>query len=217
MSIKILFGFPIYVGKINPKNYNKKEITNIIQKNYNINENRNKWDAQSNLHHLNKDLDNDEFLTINFDSLLPEYKKVIEDYFNHINFKQKIDYKFEIVNYTCMKNNQFMKAHIHSDSHFSMVHYIKFNKKIHKSTCFENPNAHSLYMDQIYPDFLKKIDNNEIINSYFFKTFHLNIEEDDVCIFSGLLPHSVFKHEKINEIRMTIVTNIKILNNDKTN
>jgi len=213
--IKYLFGHPFSVVNLKGEDYNKKEIIDTIEKNYSINNKRDNWDKNSieknYLHHSYGDWNNDKFLKINFTKLTEKYKIIIENFLNELHFKNNIKFKFEIVNYTCIKNNQFMKEHIHPFTDFTMIHYVKFNKNIHESTVFKNTHSHSSFTEVLNTKLMENLDFSFVENSYMCKVFKLNIEEDDICIVPGLIPHYVPVNENASESRITIVTNINIL------
>ena len=79
-----IFGFPLINTRIDKKSYNKKNIISNIEKNFNINNFRNNWDNESVLHHSNNDWDNEKFNKINFETLIPIYKKIIINIFNSL-------------------------------------------------------------------------------------------------------------------------------------
>ena len=120
-----------------------KKIIKDIEFNYKKDKNRNKWSKESNLHHCYDDQDNLNFKKIKYDKLIPIYTKVFERFFNNLNLNKSLKFEFNIVNYTCMTSSQFMKEHFHPDTDFTVVHYIKFDKKLHKPTLFRNSNIFS--------------------------------------------------------------------------
>jgi len=218
-NIKYLFGFPTSIVKLKANKYNKKEIINTIEKNYNIDNNRNEWRNEwdkistesSKLHHAYDDWDNSKFLKPNFDLLIKHYKIIITKFLNKLHFKNTVNFKFSIANYTCMKNNQFMNEHIHPYTDFTLIHYIKFNKKIHQSTHFKNTHSHSNFSGLLNKKLLQNLDLSYIENSNLCNVYKFNIDEDDICIVPGLIPHFVPISKNVSETRITIVSNINIL------
>ena len=142
MKKEILFGIPIHCIKIDPKSYNKKQIIKIIKHNYKINKFRDKGydQGESNIHHSYHDLDNKKFKNIDYRGvgLMDVYDKVFKTFANDIlKHKKRFLYKYDIVNYTAMQQNQFMTSHQHLPSaDFSAIHYIQFDEKKHTPTAF---------------------------------------------------------------------------------
>jgi len=210
-----IFGFPCFIKNINENLYNKEEIIRDIEYNYNKNKERNVWDkgnlTESNLHHGYNDWDNLDFKKINFDKLIPIYKDVFVEFFKNLKLKKKeIKIKFDIVNYTCLTSSQNMASHVHSDSDFSAIHYIKFDDKEHTSTLFENSNNYSNYIPSLRPNLSNILDDKCLLNSWSYKNFRLKIKENDICIVPGLLSHSIAKQLKTEKTRITIVCNISL-------
>lgn len=208
-GINLLFGVPVFKSKISENEYNKQEILTNIEKNYNINPHRNVWSKDSNLHHVYEDWDNPNFVRINFSQLTNLYNKKIIDFFDDF-MAERYEFNWNLVNYTCMKKNQFMNKHTHLDSDFTGIHYIKFNKE-HAPTLYHNPANWSDFI-RVIPFFdLQKTAQNNDNNSFLYEAWHIPIEEDDFVISPGILSHSVPKLE-IDDLRVTIVINIKIKN-----
>lgn len=209
-----LFGIPVYHTTIDPNQYDKAGIIKTIEANYNVDNNRNNWDHtqnyKSNLHHMSNNFVDDKFLTVNFDSLYPLYEKEVTKFLKNLGFKKEFKYEIEICNYTCMKEGQYMKEHVHT-SDFIAVHYIKFNKQYHKPTIFTNDNGYASYINTLFPVLRNVIDAEKIENSWASKYFNLNTNEDDFVVTPGIIHHFVPPFESSDELRMTIVSNIKIL------
>ena len=206
-----LFSLPVYIKNINSYSYDRKKIIKDIEFNYNKDKNRNNWNTlKSDLHHVYGDFKNPNFKKINFNQLIPIYSTIFQKFFNSLPLKKEIKFKFNIVNYTCMTSNQFMQSHYHPETDFTAVHYIKFNKKIHKPTFFENSHVFSNYVNVLRPNLENVLDINNPINSWVSKDFWFNIEEEDICITPGVCFHYVPMHPKTNESRITIVSNITV-------
>jgi len=209
-----LFAFPVYITKIDEKLFNKKKIIKDIEYNYKKNKNRNFWDnkktTSSNLHHSFDDTKNKEFIDINYTELLPIYTNKINEYLQNFKFKKNIQFKFKIVNYTCMTDSQFMRSHHHNDSDFSAVHYLKFNKKTHLPTTFENTNPYKDYIGYLRPNLKKCLNENDISNSWAFNDWCFDIEENDICFSPSYLYHSVPIQPLTNDTRICVVLNIEI-------
>jgi uncharacterized protein (TIGR02466 family) len=208
-SIKPLFGFPVYHSKIDKKKYDKKKILKTISKNFKKSELRDNWsygDFDINkMHHSLWDESNKEFETPDYSSLIPIYNKEIEKYFKLMPHKA-FRYTFKIVNYTCMTEGHHMMGHIHTECDFSAIHYLKFKDE---PTVFRNTNDYAKFTTMVYPQLGENFLPDKVANSWAFKHFKIDTEEDDLIIFPAMLEHSV-PEIKTKETRVTIAFNIKI-------
>jgi hypothetical protein len=210
IKLFFLFGLPFY--KVNISSLIKKEkkkLINIITKNYNKNPIRNKWNepgiTKSTLHHSYGDENNKDFKQVDFQFLIPHYKKIIDSFCKDSNITDNYKYTFQIVNYTASKKETFMKPHLHHSCNFSMIHYLNFNSKKHVSTVFHNP----YYFNDLLPfsGSFKLFSNKDIRNLWHEAEVILNTIEDDVVIFPSVLKHSVIQPET-NELRIVVASNI---------
>jgi hypothetical protein len=211
-NIKYLYGLPIYIEKINPKTYEKNKIISQIENNYKISNIRNNWSKDSfiktDIHHSLEDEENKNYNKINYYNLSGKYEKIISNFFKKLYLKNNLNYKYNIVNYTCSKHNSFMIPHIHGNCDFSLVHYINFDEKQHIPTIFKNP----FYFCNLLPNRKKLVDIfDEKIeeNSWIHKEWVFKTEEDDVVIFPAILEHYV-RNLDSKKLRITISINIEI-------
>jgi hypothetical protein len=205
-----LFGFPVYIANINEQLFEKNQIISDIEHNYNLNKNRNLWDNESNLHHSYNDENNDLYKKINYDSLIPLYDNEIKKYVDNFKYKEKIIYKFSVVNYTCTTKSQYMKSHYHNDSDFTAVHYLKYNQNYHKPTFFENTNSYINFLPYLRPNLKNLLDTTDLKNSWISKNYHFDVKENDMIISPSFLFHNVPAQSETDETRITIVLNITI-------
>jgi len=210
----ILFGLPVYHLKINDELYNKTNILNVIKKNYDISNDRDK-NSYGNLHHSFGDEKNKDFNEINYIDfgLTNVYNNIFKNFTNNIlKTKKKFSYNYTIENYTATKNNQYMKPHNHLPGvDFTSVHYLQFDKNEHQNTVFLNMNNFGDYVCFLRKDFYDCVDNNNFDNSYLFPNFSYNVEEDDMIIFPSVLKHEIPKQKNnLDKLRITIVCNLKI-------
>ena len=210
----ILFGLPVYHFKINPNLYDKKNILNTIEKNYKINENRDK-SLYGDLHHSFMDEENEKFKKIDYvkSKLVQVYNNIFKDFTNNVlKTQKKFSYNYTIENYTATKNNQYMKSHNHlPDVDFTSVHYLQFDRTQHQNTVFLNMNDFGNYIRHIRKDFYNCVDSKSFENSYLFSNFSYNVEEDDMIIFPSILKHEIPKQKNnLDKLRVTIVCNLKI-------
>ena len=211
-DLNMLFGIPFYKTKIDESQYNKKEILDNIEKNYNLDPHRNNWQVNtlytdSDLHHMYNDKNNNNFIQVDVSQLTNLYNEKIIDFFDNF-MQEKYEFTWNLVNYTCMKKNQFMNKHSHPNYDFVGIHYIKFNEQ-HSPTVYYNP---AIWID--YKDFLPFFTlvnktHNQLINSYLHKAIESSVMENDFVITPGMLSHSVPKSQ-IDDLRVTIVIHINI-------
>ena len=215
MHKDLLFGLPAIRCNIDEKLYSKEKLVDTILKNYNTNPNRNSWDLNnkfenSNLHHSYNN-DNDDFENIDYSELMPIYTDTISKCLSQLNFKkQKFKFNFYIANYTCIKENHYMKSHIHTDSNFSAIHYLKFDEKEHHPTIFENTHNYAPFAGKLSGDFSDQLDDSYSENSWMHTHYSLKTKENDFVLTPSFLEHSVPFHKKCRNHRVTIVLNINI-------
>jgi len=206
----MLFGFPVHKIRIDPDSYDKDKIVSDIKENYEIDNSRNEW-GTSNLHHTYGDWDNEKFININYNKLKEVYHKTFEDFFhNDLKSSKSFNYQWNIVNYTAIKTGQHMQSHIHDEYDFSCTHYINFNPEKHSSIRFVNFSPMGLFAKCITKSTFDVVDNTDISNSYLQAGWKFPLEEDDMVIFPGSLHHEVPIQEETDELRICIVTNIKL-------
>jgi len=207
-----LWGLPILITKINPQDYEKKQILDTIEENYNKSNIRNEWSPsyfKTNIHHSLCDENNPEYPKPNYQSLQKIYKNCILEYFSNFNLKKNLNFNFEIVNYTCSKHESVMEPHLHLGCEFSMIHYLQFEKNKNSSTVFMCPYDFNYFWDN-KKKIKNKIDKFNIDQSWVFSEWKYQIEEDDCIIFPAPLKHFV-RNEKTKISRITIASNISIL------
>lgn len=211
-----LFGFPITIIKLDKNSYNKKSITSTIEKNFKISPKRNSWDSFSVLHHSYDDELNPKYHKVNFDSLVPIYKKGIETFLSTTDLLAHCDYSFQIVNYTCFGESQYMAAHSHPEVDFVGMHYIQFDKKNHTPVVFDNTLPHKDYIRLIRPDLEKILSPTKSSNSWISQAWMPEIQEDDFCFFPGYIKHHVDPQKSKKKRRIAIVLNITLKKKDVT-
>jgi len=203
-----LFGFPVMQTKIDPTAYDKKSIVSAIEKNFKIKNVRNKWDDTSILHHVYNDGANPQFNKVPYDTLIPVYKKILLDIFSRLELLSNFNFSFSIINYTCLSSSNYMNSHLHEGADFAGVHYIQFDKKNHTSTMFENTSPHVDYLRQLRPKLPNLLSNKHPSNSWAYKDWHLDTEEDDFCFSPAYLKHRIDPQRSKKKNRITIVLNI---------
>ena len=204
-----LFGLPILIDYIEPSKYNKKYITNIINKNYTIQKTRQNWLKddffKTDIHHSNGDEDNDKFLKIDYSSLKNSYDKIILKYIKNIYPTKEVGLSYKIVNYTASKEKTFMAPHNHIDCDFAMVHYIQFDKE-HSQTTFQSPYIHTDMWER-GKNIKKYTDSSRIENTWLYPEWQYKMVENQIIVFPSILKHYV-RNVASKNLRMTIATNI---------
>lgn len=215
--IEQLFGFSMYRTSLKKKKYERKKIISAIEENFKKDPVRNNWDSEGDLssvmHHSYNDKNNN-FIEPDYRSLIPIYNKQIQIYLKKIGFKNNFSYKFEIINYTCMIENQYMVPHVHRDCDFSAIHYIQYDDTTNNSTLFYNGNSQHLcnYIEDKRTFLYSNVDTMLPHNSWMFKNFKYITKQDDLVIFPAYLEHSVPHVKKSNKNRITISFNISVYN-----
>ena len=214
-EIKNLFQHNIFKYKIDPKSYNKKDIVDVINSNFEKQQDRNHFDnmnvVSSDLHHSYNDVDNNELPLPDYSSLIPVYENVFKELYANIKFKpgREIKYHFQIVNYTCTNKSQFMRKHWHLPSaDFSCIHYLQFDEE-HSPTLFYNPgDTVARSYKSIKTKFVDSLDLNEYSNLGYAEYTAPKFEEDDMIVLPGYLDHEIpqAKHQ-YKKNRITVVTN----------
>lgn len=129
-----------------------------------------------------------------------KYAKCLDSFFD-CNYKIMID---EIW-YNCYSDGEYQEEHDHLGGsfnmvHFSCIHFLSFNKEVHKPPKFRDP------LDQIRNLSLEMNRNN--YQDYYYP----NIDEGDFIMFPSYLKHSVEPCVYTPDYpRITIAMNIKVL------
>jgi len=207
MDLINLFGFPVMSMKIDKKSYDKKSIISTIEKNFKLNKKRNSWDKGSVLHHAYDDFSNPKYHKVNFETLLPVYKKVLIAMFDKMELSN-FHFDFSIINYTCLSKSHYMQSHLHLGVDFTAVHYIQFDKKHHTPTIFESTLPHAEYINEIRPELTKILSPTHFLNSWAYKEWVANVEEDNFYFYPSFLKHKIAPQNSKKKNRITIVLNI---------
>tara|TARA_Y100000385_G_scaffold88080_1_gene90641 strand:- start:166 stop:855 length:690 start_codon:yes stop_codon:yes gene_type:complete len=213
---KVLFGSSIYSYDVDSTSYDKEKVISHILDNYKIDKYRNAWDNESNMHHSYDDWSNIKFNNsddVNSNILLPVYEKLIKNFFSEkLKLSKEIKYRFEIANYTCFGDSQYMKPHNHlPDYIFTCVHYLQFDPIQHTGIRLFNNSDYGSYARHLFPTYYDTVNTLEDDNSFMFEYFDYTPKEDEMIIFNGMLPHAVPKQKNTTKPRISVITNIKIL------
>ena len=104
-----------------------------------------------------------------------------------------------------------MKSHTHPEYDFSCTHYISFNPEKHSSLRFVNSSPTGLFGREILGEQYHIADRSDISNTYLYGDYDYPAAEDDIIIFPATLQHEVPAQPETDELRIVIVTNIKLL------
>ena len=75
---------------------------------------------------------------------------------------------------------------------------------------FENTSPHIDYLLQLRPKLMKLLSNKHPSNSWAFKDWSLDTEEDDFCFSPAYLKHRINPQTSKKKNRITIVLNITL-------
>jgi len=203
-----LFGMPVFQEEIDPKLYNKKQLIEDIEYNYNISKQRGsdfgKW-------HDSYECTDDRFKKIQSDDLIKVYAEKLKEFCgNYLKLNKNYALKIEIINYTCNKEDSFMIPHMHPGSDFALVHYLRMPKNS-SPIRFTNQNNFAFYFRFLRPDLYDMIDNENYLNSWMFEHYSINPSPDTMLLFPAVMMHQVpYSKEIMKDARISIVANIKI-------
>ena len=229
-----LFGMPIWQEHINPRTYNKQEITDTITRNFQKDRGRihPQWQGTSDVHlggygysvaspyvyadAETADAENTEYETPNWDhSLRNLYFGVLQNFFNTIN-AQSFEFTFEISNYVCYGSSQWIQEHVHSHCDFVAIHYVRFDPMVHTATRFKSPLYYAKCIEEIRCATRPKYNLEDPTNSWMFQTFEPEIVEDDMLIHPALLEHDTRPQKGDDDnLRIAVVLNIEVKNSDR--
>ena len=208
-----LFSIPVYKTYIDPKSYNKQELYDLIEENYNTSPFRKSLDPYyplSSFHTYHGNFHNEAFKNVNLENLIPILDEKIKSFVQSLNTKRGFVYEWHIVNVNVGKDG-WMDRHRHSgeilkNSMYAFTHYLSFDKYNHPKTDF--------YNESIIPHITKRhreLLTNTSENSINHHTFSFETEEDDMFIFPSYLTHGVFPtYRDSNKLRIIVAGNIYI-------
>jgi len=202
--INNLFSIPIWKKHLDVSCDIENDLLNQIEQNYEQNDHHLKPDYWNCIVHST----NENHNNINYDQVIPLYKKEYENFVSENNLNLNTHNYFihgkPWYNYYVKYSNQEIHHHIDLRNNyfplFSGVHFLKLNKD-HSQLTFYNPNQLSILYDRT--NFFK----NDIKSSFRYKIFELDIKQGDIIIFPSFLEHAVFP-QKIDDPRITISFNI---------
>jgi hypothetical protein len=213
-NFHLLWGLPILKTKIDSNSFNKKEILDTIEQNYNKSNIRENWFTvgggyfETNIHHSLCDDENKNFTKPDYHLLEKIYVEIIKNYLNNLGFYKKFNFDYKIINYTASRHESIMEPHLHIECEFSMIHYLQFENNTHSSTVFMNPYTFNDFW--INKNKLSdKISPKNTNHSWVFGEWKYDIQEDDCIIFPSILKHFV-RNKKTKKTRITIASNISI-------
>ena len=202
--INNLFSIPVWKKHLEVSCDIENDLLNQIEKNYEQNDPHLKPDNWNCIVHSS----NQKHNNINYDQIVPLYKKEYENFVSENNLNLNTHNYFidgkPWYNYYVKYSNQEIHSHIKLENNcfplFSGVHFLKLSKD-HSQLTFYNPNQLSILYN--HTNFFK----NDIKSSFRYKIFELDIKQGDIIIFPSFLEHAVFP-QKIDDPRITISFNI---------
>ena len=203
-----LFGMPLFQNHIPPERYNKKQIIEDIQYNYNISKQRGvgfgKW-------HDSFECTDERFKKIESDNLVKIYTEEFKTFCgNYLKLNKDHSIKVEIINYTCNKEDAFMTPHAHPGADFSLVHYLQLPKNS-SPIRFTNHNDFAYYFRSLRPALYDMVDNENYLNSWMFEHNSIQPVQDTILIFPAVMRHQVpYSKEIMKSARISVVANIMI-------
>jgi hypothetical protein len=106
-----------------------KNNIDIVEKNYNLFPNRNRWNCNCHVVH-----DNDFDVTpIDFAFLRSEYEKIVNNFCKDRNLKS---FDMSDIWYNYYKEQQYQEPHIHDGNGYTSIHYLIFDSAHHQPTKF---------------------------------------------------------------------------------
>ena len=204
-----LFSYFVFKGTIDPTKYNKQPIIDVVERNYQINPNRNEWDTESSMHHCYKDWENPNFEKIPETAGLSRlYKEFFQNAFKEFIFKTNGGFQFYIANVTGTKEGQFMRKHHHNPAFYSAIHYVQLAQE-HSRTVFCNPASDEEKLADYTMELVSaNLHHQALINSSFFKTWTFDIQEDDILLFPSFLEHYIPETPPTDKLRVSIALNV---------
>lgn len=208
-----IFSTSIYKTKIDSNLYNKQDLLNIIEKNYNISKERKSPDPiypATEYHTYHGNFENIKFEKINFEKLIPLYNIEITNFLNNLNMKNECQFNYAIANVNVGKNGWMDRHHhLNDNCQYVFIHYLSFDNLHHPHTLFYNNtlNNYNEYYSKKYRDMLLDIPEHSVHHKY----WSFNTYEDDFYIFPAYLDHGVLPNEKkTDKLRILVVGNINI-------
>jgi hypothetical protein len=142
-------------------------------------------------------------------NLFAENSKATQYYIEYVSRFFDKPSKLEIIDiwYNYYVDGEYQEIHNHvsgnifqKDSHFSCIHYLKFNSEIHLPTTFLDPleslRHHSLEME----------------SNHYGPKYHPGVREGDLIMFPSYLDHFVRKSQPTpNDPRITVAFNLHVL------
>lgn len=200
---RILFPIHLYHTHIRENSVIQREVLSSIQKCY---EDKNLdipdgWLTDSLITSFNRDEINDRIFDSN-----NQLHQIYQKYLIQI-FDKKVEFELQDMWFNYYIDGEYQEEHHHvmsnnlsGSSHFSCVHYLKFDESVHNSTVFSDPleliRAHSFEMD-----------SNRYSNRWQPK-----VKEGDLLVFPSYLQHHVQKSEPTpDNPRITIAFNLRMI------
>ena len=198
-----VLSLPGFKDYIDPNSFDKQNLINSIKEKSKskIKDNTNNWDKER--------YSSIEQGAVDFTTLESIYHTVIQNMISTFNLnKKKVDYKFNISNYTLANNEHAIRLHEHTThGDFTMLHYLSYDKEIHSPTMFLNTHIFGQYMESIRNN-MYNIFTNNFKNSWLHREFYIDMKEDEILIMPSTIPHYVPPRPQVDKDRIVVATNI---------
>ena len=148
----------------------------------------------------NDDINNALF---NSNSLI---NKVYPHYLNKF-FDKPVDYTLTDIWFNYYDDGEYQEKHSHiapftyrpSITHFSVIHYLKFDSEVHQPTVFVDPLE------------MLRLSSLEMESNYYNHLYYPRVKEGSLLMFPSYMEHMVKKSEPTpNNPRITIAMNIRV-------
>ena len=199
---KVLFPIHLYQTNIRENSIIQEEVLNKIQKLYHSNQ----------LNVPDGWLTDNIFTTFNREDinsqLFHKQSKIIQYYTQYVKkfFDKPVEFKIDDIWLNVYSKGEYQEEHTHlspnifvSRSHFSCIHYLKFDENVHVPVTFNDPIA------------TMRFNILEMDSNYYSERWSPSVREGDLLMFPPYLSHFVNKSEPTpNNPRISIAFNIHI-------
>lgn len=199
---KVLFPIHLFQTNIRENSIIQEEVLNKIQKLYHSNQ----------LNVPDGWLTDNIFTTFNREDinshLFHKDSKIIQYYNSYIRkfFDKPVEFEIDDIWLNVYSKGEYQEEHTHLSpnifvprSHFSCIHYLKFDENVHVPVTFNDPIA------------TMRFNTLEMDSNYYSERWSPSIKEGDLLMFPPYLSHFVSKSEPTPENpRISIAFNIRI-------
>jgi hypothetical protein len=180
-------------GQNNFNEYAKKKLISVIENDLAKTSKNLDWDC---------DVKTNHHLKVNvMDQYKYLYDDVIGEFLHNLGVNTNILPSFELTSpwYNVYDKDDYQERHDHYPDHFSMIHFLEYDSKVHKSPKFFNPHITTRTFNTVQ------------VYNRMYQPFHQfnDIEEGNIIFFPSFVPHLVEKNTS-DKRRITIAMNINL-------